>query len=237
MFLDFWTPFKLAFDLLLATDNELMNIIGLSLKVSLTAVFISLVIGMPLGAILATKKFFGAQALIVISNTFLSMPPVVVGLLIYILISRSGPLGWLEILYTPYAMILAQSVLVVPMSIALSRQIFETLNNDYKPLFTSLGTNAIRRIMILVVDARIALITIGLACFGRAISEVGAVIIVGGNIRHATRVMTTAIALETSKGELAIAMALGLVLLSIALLVNIASQFLRHYFKKAALDV
>jgi tungstate transport system permease protein len=237
MFLDFWTPFKLAFDLLLATDPELMGIIGLSLKVSLTAVFISLVIGMPLGAILASKKFMGAQALTVISNTFLSMPPVVVGLFIYILISRSGPLGWLEILYTPYAMILAQSILVVPMSIALSRQVFETLNNEYMPLFTSLGVSAIRRIVVLVVDARIALITISLACFGRAISEVGAVIIVGGNIRHSTRVMTTAIALETSKGELAIAMALGLVLLSIALLVNIASQFLRHYFKKAALDV
>jgi tungstate transport system permease protein len=237
MFLDFWTPFKLAFDLLLATDPELMGIIGLSLKVSLTAVFISLVIGMPLGAILASKKFMGAQALTVISNTFLSMPPVVVGLFIYILISRSGPLGWLEILYTPYAMILAQSILVVPMSIALSRQVFETLNNEYMPLFTSLGVSAIRRIVVLVVDARIALITIGLACFGRAISEVGAVIIVGGNIRHSTRVMTTAIALETSKGELAIAMALGLVLLSIALLVNIASQFLRHYVKKAALDV
>ena len=134
-------------------------------------------------------------------------------------------------------MALAQTVLVLPISIALSRQVFETLNTEYSPLFLSLGIGRWQRIKTLVFDARIALVTIALACFGRAISEVGAVIIVGGNIRHVSRVMTTTIALETSKGELGIAMALGIVLLSIALLVNVASQFISAHFKKAGLDV
>ena len=134
-------------------------------------------------------------------------------------------------------MALAQTVLVLPISIALSRQVFETLNTEYKPLFLSLGVGRWQRIKTLVFDARIALVTIALACFGRAISEVGAVIIVGGNIRHVSRVMTTTIALETSKGELGIAMALGIVLLTIALFVNVASQFISAHFKKAGLDV
>ena len=235
--MDFFAPFMIAFDMLASGNPELMDIVKLSLAISFTAVGVSLALGLPLGAVLATLKFPGRGMLIVLTNTFLGMPPVVVGLFIYVLISQSGPLGWMEILYTPYAMALAQTVLVLPISIALSRQVFETLDSEYSPLFRSLGAGRWQRVRTLVIDGRIALITIALACFGRAISEVGAVIIVGGNIRHFTRVMTTAIALETSKGELAIALALGLVLLGLALLVNIASQMLRGYFKQAGLDV
>ena len=235
--MEFLTPFKIAFNLLISVDPELMAIIRLSMTISLSAVACSLLVGLPVGAILASMKFPGRQAIIILSNTLLSMPPVVVGLIIYILVSQSGPLGWTGILYTPYAMALAQTVLVLPISIALSRQVFETLNIEYNPLFMSLGIGRWRRIKTLVFDARIALVTIALACFGRAISEVGAVIIVGGNIRHVSRVMTTTIALETSKGELGIAMALGIVLLTIALLVNVVSQFISTHFKKAGLDV
>ena len=235
--MDFLAPFIIAADMLLSADPELMGIVGLSLGISFSAVIVSLAVGLPAGAMLASLQFPGRGTLIVVTNTFLGMPPVVVGLFIYVLISQSGPLGWMQILYTPYAMALAQTVLVLPISIALSRQVFETFNNEYTPLFESLGLPRWQRIRTLVSDGRIALITIALACFGRAISEVGAVIIVGGNIRHFTRVMTTAIALETSKGELAIALALGLVLLMIALAVNIASQMLRQHFKQAGLDV
>ena len=235
--MEFLPPFKIAFSLLFSADPELMAIIRLSMTISLSAVAWSLLIGLPIGAILASIKFPGRQAIIILSNTLLSMPPVVGGLIIYILVSQSGPLGWTGSLYTPYAMALAQTVLVLPISIALSRQVFETLNTEYSPLFLSLGIGRWKRIKTLVFDARIALVTIALACFGRAISEVGAVIIVGGNIRHVSRVMTTTIALETSKGELGIAMALGIVLLSIALLVNVASQFISAHFKKAGLDV
>ena len=235
--MDILTPFTIAIGLLASGDPELMGIIGLSLSVSLTAVLTSLVIGLPLGALLASYRFPGRTALIVISNTFLGMPPVVIGLLIYLLISRAGPLGFMGILYTPAAMMLAQTVLVLPISIALSRQAFETLNGEYAPLFQSLGLGQLARIRALVFEARVAMITIALACFGRAISEVGAVMIVGGNIRHSTRVMTTSIALATSMGELAFAMALGVVLLLVALTVNIATQLIRHGFRNLGHDV
>ena len=157
----------------------------------------------------------------------LGMPPVVVGLVIYLLVSRAGPFGFLGILYTPAAMMLAQTILVLPIAIALSRQVFEALNAEYAPLFRSIGLSQFRWIASLVSEARISLITIGLACFGRAISEVGAVMIVGGNIRHSTRVMTTSIAQATSMGELALAVALGIVLLLVALIVNILTQIVR----------
>ena len=235
--MDILNPFQIALSLLFSGDAELMSIIGLSLSVSLTAVVTSLVIGLPLGAILAAYRFPGRTPLIVISNTFLGMPPVVIGLLIYLLISRAGPLGFMGILYTPAAMMLAQTVLVLPISIALSRQAFESLNAEYAPLFQSLGLGRIARISALVFEARAVLMTIALACFGRAISEVGAVMIVGGNIRHSTRVMTTSIALATSMGELAFAMALGIVLLLVAFAVNIASQLLRNSFRNLGHDV
>lgn len=235
--MDILNPFQIALSLLFSGDAELMSIIGLSLSVSLTAVVTSLVIGLPLGAILAAYRFPGRTPLIVISNTFLGMPPVVIGLLIYLLISRAGPLGFMGILYTPAAMMLAQTVLVLPISIALSRQAFESLNAEYAPLFQSLGLGRVARIGALVFEARAVLMTIALACFGRAISEVGAVMIVGGNIRHSTRVMTTSIALATSMGELAFAMALGIVLLLVALAVNIASQLLHNSFRNLGHDV
>lgn len=235
--MDILIPFQIALSLLFSGDAELMSIIGLSLSVSLTAVVTSLIIGLPLGAILAAYRFPGRTPLIVISNTFLGMPPVVIGLLIYLLISRAGPLGFMGILYTPAAMMLAQTVLVLPISIALSRQAFESLNTEYAPLFQSLGLGRAARVSALVFEARAVLMTIALACFGRAISEVGAVMIVGGNIRHSTRVMTTSIALATSMGELAFAMALGIVLLLVALAVNIASQILRSSFRNLGHDV
>ena len=235
--MDFLTPFQIALTLLANGDPELMSIIGLSLTVSMTAVVTSLLIGLPLGAILATYRFPGRTPLIVISNTFLGMPPVVIGLLIYLLISRAGPFGFLGILYTPAAMMIAQTVLVLPISIALSRQAFEALNGEYAPLFQSLGLGRLMRIRTLVFEARATLLTIALVCFGRAISEVGAVMIVGGNIRHSTRVMTTSIALATSMGELAFAMALGIVLLLVALVVNIASQILRNSLRNFGHDV
>ena len=235
--MEFFTPFKIALMMILSGDPELMGIIGLSLTVSLTAVAASLVIGLPLGALLVAYRFPGRTVLIVVSNTFLGMPPVVVGLLIYLLISRAGPLGWMGILYTPAAMMLAQTVLILPISIALSRQIFESLNTEYAPLFSSLGLGRLQRVRALVYEGRAVLLTIALACFGRAISEVGAVMIVGGNIRHSTRVMTTSIALATSMGELAFAMALGIVLLLVALIVNIASQILKQSFRNLGHDL
>ena len=235
--MDIVTPFQIAFGLLASGDPELMRIIALSLGVSLTAVAVSLVIGLPLGAFLASYRFPGRTALVVVTNTFLGMPPVVVGLVIYLLVSRAGPLGWIGILYTPAAMMLAQTVLVLPISIALSRQAFESLNAEYSPLFLSLRLGRAARIKALVIDARAALLTIALACFGRAISEVGAVMIVGGNIRHSTRVMTTSIAQATSMGELAFAMALGIVLLVVALVVNSAGQILRMSFRNLGHDI
>ena len=227
--MDFFSPFFIAFQMLWSLDPELFGVISLSLSVSITALIVSLLLGLPTGALLASFDFRGRNAIIIVSNTFLAMPPVVIGLIVYILVSRSGPLGFMGILYTPVAMMVAQTILILPISIALSRQVFETLNTEYAPLFESLGITSLKRIVTLIIEARITLVTIALACFGRAISEVGAVMIVGGNIRHSTRVMTTAIGLETSKGELATAMALGVVLLFIALAVNIGSQLLRQH--------
>ncbi|MDB3891801.1 ABC transporter permease [Alphaproteobacteria bacterium] len=232
--MDFFTPFRIAGQLIWSLNPELIGIVSLSMSVSLVAVTISLAIGLPMGALLASCRFPGRSIVLVVTNTFLAMPPVVIGLLVYILISRSGPFGFLGILYTPVAMMIAQTILVLPISIALSRQVLENLHGEYAPLFSSLGIGVFRQALTLMRDARIALVTIGLACFGRAISEVGAVMIVGGNIRHSTRVMTTAIGLETSKGELATAMALGIVLLGIALAVNILIQLLRQHLAKGS---
>jgi len=160
------------------------------------------------------------------------MPPVVLGLLVYILISQSGPFGFLDLLYTPKAMMLAQFLLILPLSIALSREIFHELHKEYDPLFKSLRIMPIKKITTLIYDARITLITIILTCFGRAISEVGAVILVGGNIKNFTRVMTTAIALETSQGDLILAIALGTILLLTALIINILSFIVKNHFER-----
>ena len=209
-----------AIYLLTSADNELLIIVGLSLWVSLIAVLIATLIGMPLGAASALFKFPGRKILIVILNALMGLPPVVVGLFVYMLLSRSGPFGVLGLLFSPTAMIIAQTILVIPIISALSRQIIDDLWAEYAEQLISLGASPIRRMMTLLWDGRFSLLTAVLAGFGRATAEVGAVMIVGGNIDHLTRVMTTAIALETSKGELAIALALGVVLLALALIVN-----------------
>jgi len=201
-------------------DADLLEIIGLSLRVSLSALFIACLIGLPLGALVATSRFPGRSALLLLMNALMGLPPVVVGLIVYLHLSNVGPLGWLQLLYTPTAMIIAQTLLIAPIVAALSRQVLEDLHDEYAEQFRSLAVPKIKAVQALLWDARYSLLTVALAGFGRAIAEVGAVIIVGGNIDHLTRVMTTAIALETSKGDLPLALALGMILLIIALVVN-----------------
>ncbi len=216
----FAAEFNSAVALILEGDSELWAIVLLSLKVSVFAVLISALIGMPVGAALAVSRFPGRRLLIIFMNALMGFPPVVVGLLVYLMLSRSGPLGVLELLYTPTAMIIAQVVLVTPIIAALTRQVIEMLAEEYSEQLRSLGVSRLASVPVLLWDARLALVTALLAGFGRAIAEVGAVIIVGGNINHVTRVMTTTIALETSKGNLALALALGAILIGIAVAVN-----------------
>ena len=217
----------LALSLVLSGDAELWSIIGLSLRVSLTAVLLACLIGLPLGAVLSVARFRGRGAVTALLNAFMGLPPVVVGLAVYLVLSRSGPLGVFGLLYTPAAMIIAQTILVTPLIAALARQSLADLHGEYDELFRSLGLSATEKVSALIWDGRYSLSTAALAGFGRAIAEVGAVIIVGGNIDHLTRVMTTAIALETSKGDLALALALGIVLMAIALGVNALVMALR----------
>ncbi|WP_170344668.1 ABC transporter permease [Ruegeria atlantica] len=216
----FASEFSSAIALIFEGDSELWAIVLLSLKVSVFAVLISALIGMPVGAALAVARFPGRRMLIVLMNALMGFPPVVVGLLVYLMLSRSGPLGVLELLYTPTAMIIAQVVLVTPIIAALTRQVVEMMAEEYSEQLRSLGVSRLASVPVLLWDARLALVTALLAGFGRAIAEVGAVIIVGGNINHVTRVMTTTIALETSKGNLALALALGAILIGIAVAVN-----------------
>ncbi|MEL7048432.1 MAG: ABC transporter permease [Pseudomonadota bacterium] len=217
---DFGDAFHLAFALVFSGDADLAEIVGLSLYVSMIAVVMSCAIGLPLGAFLAIARFPGRTAVTVVVNALMGLPPVVVGLMVYLSLSRAGPLGWMALLYTPTAMIIAQMVLITPLVTALSRQVLEDVHGEYRETFDSLGVPLRTAMTAILFDARYSLLTVALAGFGRAIAEVGAVIIVGGNIDHLTRVMTTAIALETSKGDLALALALGFVLLTIALVVN-----------------
>jgi len=206
--------------LLSGPDPDLLEIVILSLRVSLTATFFACLVGLPLGAVLGICNFRGKSVIAILINTLMGMPPVVLGLIVYLLLSRSGPMGFLQLLYTPAAMIIAQFALVLPIVTALTRQIIEDSWSDYQDTMQSLCVPVGDCIKTLLWDRRISLLTAGLAGFSRAISEVGAVIIVGGNIDHLTRVMTTAIALETSKGDLPLALALGVILLTIALAVN-----------------
>lgn len=217
---DFAQQFMIALGLIVAGDPELWAIVLLSLKVSVSAVVVSALIGMPLGAGLAVGRFRGRRVLIVLINALMGLPPVVVGLLVYLMLSRSGPLGVLQLLYTPTAMIIAQVVLVTPIIAALTRQVVEMLAAEYDEQLRSLGVSRLASVPVLLWDGRLALMTALLAGFGRAIAEVGAVIIVGGNINHLTRVMTTTIALETSKGNLALALALGAILIALAVSVT-----------------
>jgi tungstate transport system permease protein len=224
---DFAEAFRLAFELVLTMDGDLIEIIALSMRVSLTSVLIAGLIGLPLGAFLATVRFPGRNGAVILLNALMGLPPVVVGLLVYMALSNAGPLGFFQLLYTPSAMIIAQTILITPIVAALTRQIIADMNAEYAEQFASLSVPGHARAITLIRDARHGLLTVLLAGFGRAVAEVGAVIIVGGNIAHLTRVMTTAIALETSKGELALALALGIVLLAIALAVNAAVMSLR----------
>jgi len=224
---DIGAALSLAVSLVLSGDADLVEIVLLSLRVSLTATALSCLIGVPLGAILAVTRFPGRGAAVVMVNALMGLPPVVVGLLVYIHLSRAGPLGFLGLLYTPTAMIIAQTILITPIVAALSRQILEDLHGEYRDQFRSLCLTRWQVARALIWDGRYSLITAGLAGFGRAVAEVGAVMIVGGNIDHLTRVMTTAIALETSKGDLALALALGAVLMVLALGVNAAVHAMR----------
>jgi len=219
--------FSTAFSLILGLDAQLLEIVGLSVRVSLTALVIASILALPLGAALAVYRFRGRGLSIVVLNALMGLPPVVVGLLVYLLLSRSGPLGDLGLLFTPSAMVIAQVVLIAPIVAALARQSVEDLWAEYEEQLRSLGTTATRALPTLLWEGRHSLFTCVLAGFGRAIAEVGAVIIVGGNIAHVTRVMTTAITLETRKGDLALALALGIVLLLVSAVVNAAAAGVR----------
>ncbi len=231
---DLSAAFGLAFSLITGADSALVEIVLLSLRVSLTAVGLACLAGLPIGAALAVARFAGRGAAIVLLNTLMGLPPVAVGLLLYVLLSNAGPLGVLGLLYTPTAMIIAQAVLVTPIIAALARQVVEDLHAEYDEQLRSLGVGRLQTIATLLWDGRYSLLTVALAGFGRAIAEVGAVVIVGGNIAHVTRVMTTAIALETSKGDLALALALGLILLTLAMLVNAGVMAVKATAARAA---
>ncbi len=212
-----------AWQLIITADPSLVEIVRLSLLVSLSAVAFSALIGMPLGALVALVHFPGRPLVVVLLNAMMGLPPVVVGLALYLLLSRSGPLGALGILFTPTAMVIAQTGLIVPIIAALTRQTIEDLWIEYRDELTAMDVGPVSRMATLLWDARFSLLTALLAGFGRAAAEVGAVMIVGGNINGFTRTMTTAIALETSKGNLPLAMGLGLILIVIVLVINAAA--------------
>lgn len=224
---DLGTAATTAIDLVLAADPALAAIVALSLRVSFTALLIAAFVGLPLGALLAVARFPGRGLVLTVLNALMGLPPVVAGLLIYLLLSRSGPLGAFGLLFTPSAMIIAQAVLITPILAALARQALEALWEEYAEQLRSFGAGAARAVPTLLWDGRFALLTVLLAGFGRASAEVGAVMVVGGNIEGFTRVMTTAIALETSKGDLPLALALGIVLMAVVLAVNALAQLLR----------
>ena len=229
---DFGAAFGAAISLIANFESGLAEIVMLSLSVSLTAVAIASLIGLPVGAALGIFRFPGRTGIIVILNALMGLPPVVVGLTVYLILSRSGPLGALGLLFTPTAMIIAQVILVAPIIAALARQIIEDLWTEYSEQLQSFGTGRRDTLLTLLWDSRFSLLTTVLAGFGRASAEVGAVMIVGGNIDHLTRVMTTAIALETSKGNLALALGLGIILLTLALSVNATAFLVSEAAKK-----
>jgi tungstate transport system permease protein len=217
-----------ALALLIGLDSKLVEIVLLSLRVSLSAVAIAALLGLPLGAAIAVGRFPGRQTVIVFLNALMGLPPVVVGLLVYLLLSRAGPLGAMGILFTPSAMIFAQSILILPIIAALSRQAIEDAWREYEEQLRSIGAGRMDAAMTLLWDTRFSLLTTLLAGFGRAAAEVGAVMIVGGNIDGVTRVMTTTIALETSKGDLPLALGLGIILIAIVIAVNAAAYLTKE---------
>ena len=217
-----------ALALLVGLDSKLVEIVLLSLRVSLSAVAISALLGLPMGAAIAVSRFPGRQTVIVVLNALMGLPPVVVGLLVYLLLSRAGPLGTLGILFTPSAMVVAQTILILPIIAALSRQAIEDAWREYEEQLHSLGAGRMSAALTLLWDTRFSLLTTILAGFGRAAAEVGAVMIVGGNIDGVTRVMTTTIALETSKGDLPLALGLGMILIAIVIAVNAAAYLTKE---------
>ncbi|KAA0219119.1 MAG: ABC transporter permease [Lautropia sp.] len=223
-----------AIGLLQNFESDVVEIVALSLRVSLTAVALATLIGLPLGALVAVARFPGRGAAVVVLNSFMGLPPVIVGVAVYLLLSRSGPLGPLGLLFTPSAMIVAQTCLTLPLIAALARQTVEDAWRQHGETLRSLRVPMVARVRILLWDCRFSLVAVLLAGLGRALSEVGAVMIVGGNIDRATRVMTTAIALEISKGDLALSIALGIVLMTLVFGLNIlasgvrAAAMLRH---------
>ena len=223
-----------ALSLILSGDPALYAVLRLSLLVTLSATVLAGLIGLPLGAIVALTRFPGRGAVSVVLNGLMGLPPVVVGLLVYLALSRSGPLGSLGLLFTPQAMIIAQALLITPIIAALTRQAIEDLWSEYRDEFTAMNVSPLARVQALLWDARFSLVTILLAGFGRAAAEVGAVMIVGGNIDGFTRVMTTSIALETSKGNLSLALGLGLALIAIILGVNALAWSVRHWSERHA---
>jgi len=221
-------------DLILSGDANFYAIVRLSLFVTFSATVIAALIGMPMGASIALNRFPGREALIVVLNGFMGLPPVVAGLAVFLLLSRSGPLGPLGLLFTPLAMIIVQAVLITPIIAALTRQVVEDLWAEYREELIAMGVGPADRVGTLLWDARFSLVTILLAGFGRAAAEVGAVIIVGGNIDGFTRVMTTTIALETSKGNLPLAVELGLVLIVLVMIVNALAWGVRRWSERHA---
>ncbi|MDJ0788841.1 MAG: ABC transporter permease [Myxococcota bacterium] len=225
--------FAAAFQLIATADADLMEIVGLSLRVSLVALVLASALALPLGAWLGIARFRGRRAVVVLLNALMGLPPVVVGLVVYLVLSRSGPLGTLGLLFTPTAMIIAQTLLILPIVAALSRQVMEDLWSEYEDELRALGASRLRSVPTLLFEGRFSLATAILAGFGRAIAEVGAVLIVGGNIAHVTRVMTTAIALETSRGELHLALGLGILLVALAVAVNATAQLVQNAAERA----
>jgi tungstate transport system permease protein len=226
---DILASFSLAIRLIAGGDPELWHIVVLSLEVSLASAALACVLALPLGTFIAVRDFPGRRAIIVALNALLGLPSVVVGLIVYLLLSRAGPLGSWGILFTPKAIVVAQTLLVVPIVAAISRQFAEDAWKEYREQLTSLGVTSTRAVPTLLWDLRLTLFTVVLVGFGRAISEVGAVMVVGGNIDGVTRVMTTSIALETSKGDLPLALGLGLVLMSIVLALNALAYAIREW--------
>jgi len=216
-----------ALRLIVTFDPDLVEIVTLSLKVSLVGVGLAAVIGLPVGAALAIYPFPGRRAIVLVLDSFMGLPPVAVGLIVYLLLSRSGPLGVLGLLFTPTAMIVAQTMLVLPIVAALAHQFLKDLWHEYAEQLRSLGVGPRQALLTMLWEGRFSLTTAVLAGFGRASAEVGAVMIVGGNIEHATRTMTTAIALETSMGNLSLALGLGMLLMLLSLLINGAAYVIR----------
>ncbi|PIE13227.1 MAG: ABC transporter permease [Rhodobacterales bacterium] len=223
---DIWEGVKQALWLVITLNPELWEISLRSLRVTLSALVIASLVAMPLAALLAVRRFRARRLVIAVLNALMGLPPVVVGLVVYVLLSRSGPFGVFGLLFTPTAMIIAQVIIIVPLIASIAHQSLRDLWQEYHDLLISMNVTQAQKIRTLLWDARRALLTAALAGFGRAIGEVGAIMIVGGNIDHATRVLTTAIALETGKGDFALALALGFVLIGLAVSVNLAIHWL-----------